>query len=164
MPNEIPWTTPNAVAFPITVYYDHSCVLCRSEIEHIKVRDERGMLLLVDCSAADFDDSKLPVSKATLMDCIHAIDLQGRWVKASDVFVVLYTAVGMHRTAKAWSFGKPIAEKLYPLIVRHRTFLSKLGIDTFFNWQTRRYLAKKAAAAHKNSQACRDDACAVTTQ
>ena len=149
----------NLATFPITVYYDHSCMLCRSEILHMKARDTRAALVLVDCSIATFDDSALPVSQAQLMDCIHAQDAQGRWLKATEVFIAIYREVGLNRVASAWRLGKPLAEKMYPWIVRNRHWLSKLGIHHMFNWMTARHLRQLADALLEQSRTCQDNRC-----
>ena len=153
------YISPNQAVLPITVYYDHSCVLCRSEIENIKARDDNDALRLVDCSPAGFDTSAMPVDQTTLMNCIHAVDAQGQWLKATDVFVVCYRAAGMGSVAQAFKLGKPVMERIYPFIVRHRYVISKLGIHKVFNALTRRHLEKKAAAAMAASQGCKDGVC-----
>ena len=152
--------------YPLTVYYDHSCVLCRSEILHIKARDTRNELVLIDCSAKDFSDAGLPVTQAEMMDCIHAQDSKGQWLVATEVFVALYSVAGLNTMARVWRMGKPVAEKIYPWIVRNRYVISKLGIHHVFNAMTTRYQAKTNAALQRQakdamtlSQACKDGAC-----
>ena len=155
------YITPAQAVLPLTVYYDHSCVLCRSEIENIKARDDHGQLIMVDCSPASFDASAIPVDQATLMNCIHAMDAQGRWLKATDVFIVCYRAAGMGTIASTFALTKPIMERIYPLIVRNRYVISKLGIHKMFNALTHRHLQKKARAAMAASQGCKDGVCDV---
>jgi predicted DCC family thiol-disulfide oxidoreductase YuxK len=153
------FTTPDLAALPLTVYYDHSCILCRSEIENLAARDDNGVLHMVDCSGADFDTSGLPFDQTTLMNCIHAIDAKGEWLKATDVFVVCYRAAQMQGIARAFAFGKPVAERIYPWIVKHRYVLSKLGIHKLFNAFTYRTTLRKAKQAVASSEACKDGAC-----
>jgi predicted DCC family thiol-disulfide oxidoreductase YuxK len=156
------FTTPNAAQLPLTVYYDHSCVLCRSEIENLAARDEQGVLNMIDCSGSDFDASSLPFDQTTLMNCIHAIDAKGEWLKATDVFVVCYRAAQMQGIARAFAFAKPVMERIYPWIVRHRYTLSKLGVHKLFNALTYQTTQRKAARAMASSQACKDGACIVS--
>jgi predicted DCC family thiol-disulfide oxidoreductase YuxK len=153
------FTTPELATLPLTVYYDHSCKLCRSEIESLATRDEQGVLKMVDCSGADFDTNSLPFDQTTLMNCIHAIDAKGEWLKATDVFVVCYRAAQMQGIAKAFSFAKPVAERIYPWIVRNRYVLSNLGIHKFFNALTYRTTLRKAKLAVASSEACKDGVC-----
>ncbi len=155
------YITPAQAVLPLTVYYDHSCVLCRSEIENIKARDDHGVLRMVDCSPAGFDTSSMPVDQATMMNCIHAMDAQGRWLKATDVFVVCYRAAGMGAISSAFAIGKPVMERIYPFIVRNRYVISKLGIHKIFDALTHKHIEKKAKAAMAASQGCKDGVCDV---
>ncbi len=161
MPSVTPvtWTMPQQVQFPLTVYYDHSCQLCRSEIENLTARDEQGLLRMVDCSGADFDASRLPFDQTTLMHCIHAIDAKGDWLKATDVFVVCYRAAHMQRIARAFVFAKPVFERMYPWIVRHRYVLSRLGVHKIFNAFMHQTFLQKAKQAVALSAACQDGLC-----
>ncbi len=153
------FTTPDKATLPLTVYYDHSCKLCRSEIENLAGRDEYAVLKMVDCSGSDFDTAAVPFDRATLMNCIHAQDVKGEWLKATDVFVVCYRAAQMQGIAKAFAIGKPLMERIYPFIVRNRYVLSRLGIHKIFNVLTHQATQRKAAQAVTSSQACKEGLC-----
>lgn len=118
---------------------------------------------MVDCSGADFDASSLPFDQTTLMGCIHAIDSQGHWLKATDVFVVCYRAANLQAIAHAFSLGKPLAERMYPWIVRNRYALSKLGVHKLFNALTHRATLRLAKQAASLSASCKNGACDVPT-
>lgn len=156
------FTTPEKAVLPITVYYDHSCRLCRSEIENLSARDKHGSLRMVDCSGPQFDASDLPFDQMMLMNCIHARDAQGQWLKSTDVFVVCYRAAQLQNIAFAFEFAKPLAERVYPWIVHNRYILSALGIHKLFNALTHRHLQRQAQTAWANSQSCNDGACSLT--
>lgn len=156
------YTTPERAQLPVTVYYDHSCVLCRSEIEYIKARDTGDQLRMVDCSPLGFDTQSMPVNQTGLMNCIHAVDSQGNWLKSTDVFVVCYRTVELAKVARFFMFSKPLLERVYPLIVRYRHVFSALGVHTFFNFLTRKHLNHlriKANIATTHSQMCKDQDC-----
>jgi predicted DCC family thiol-disulfide oxidoreductase YuxK len=155
------YISPDQVVLPLTVYYDHSCVLCRSEIENIKARDDHDQLRMVDCSSAGFDTRGMPVDQTTLLNCIHAIDAEGRWLKATDVFVACYQVAGLPLVAKSLAIGKPLMERLYPIIVRYRHVFSSLGIHSVFNILTRRQLARKVRLALAASRSCKDGVCDI---
>lgn len=119
--------------FPLRIYYDASCPMCRSELHGLKSRDENNALDLVDCSGPGFTDPDLdgqgiPVS--TAMNRIHARDAQGRWFDGVEVFELAYGAAGMRRTAKVLGHPRlrPLLDRLYPLIARNRKWLSRLGL------------------------------------
>lgn len=157
------YISPNELVLPLTVYFDNSCVLCRSEIENIKARDDHGQLIMVDCSPVGFDTSSMPVDQATMMNCIHAQDAQGRWLKATDVFIACYRVAGLGAVAGGLKVVKPLMERLYPFIVRYRHVLSAIGIHKVFNAMTAQQLRRKAAAALAASQACKDSACELNS-
>lgn len=149
-----------AASFPLTIYYDASCPLCRKEMSALRDHDVQQRLALVDCSGPDFDDSEVRragYSVPELMRLIHARDADGRWFIGVDVFVLAYDAVGIRSMAEFWAHPclRPVWDRLYPWVARHRMVLSRLGFtaafDAFVRWLGRRALAR--------SRACRDDRC-----
>jgi predicted DCC family thiol-disulfide oxidoreductase YuxK len=152
---------PAQAVLPLTIFYDHSCLLCRSEMLNLKARDNTGQLNLVDCSLDGFDTSAMPVTQTVLMNYIHAVDSQGQWLKGTDVFVVCYQSAGMGAIATAFAFGKPVLERLYPLVVKHRYTISKLGIHKVFNVLTDKQLARKAKKTMAATQGCKNERCDV---
>lgn len=119
--------------YPLRIYYDASCPMCRSELHGLKSRDDADALHLVDCSAsgfadADLDAAGIPVARA--MDRIHARDAQGRWFDGVEVFELAYGAAGMTRTARILGHPRlrPLLDWLYPIIARNRSWLARLGL------------------------------------
>lgn len=124
---------PNPILYPLTVFYDGSCELCRQEMLTLTQRDINKHLLLVDCSAADFDDTPYRpsgINRHILLNCLHAQDAQGRWLAGVDAFAVIYRSVGMNRLARLCDhpITRPIAARLYPWVVRNRYRLSAAGL------------------------------------
>lgn len=156
---QVNFTTPNKALLPVTVYYDHSCLMCRSEIENIAVRAVPGELNWIDCSVKNFDTQHLPFNQTKLMNSIHAVDTKGEWLVATDVFIVCYRSAQMNKIANLFAFAKPVLNRVYPLIAKHRSVLSSVGIHKIFNFFTNRYLKRKAKLAVLASQSCRDNAC-----
>jgi len=147
---------------PLTVYFDASCRLCHSEMRNIKGHDSAGYLLLVDCSAADFDDapfSAFGITRAAMMGCLHVRDNQGAWIKGVPAFELIYRTIGMSALANFWGgyYTRPLMEKLYPWIARHRRVLSLTGLPLLFEaWGS--YAARRA---HKRSTQCSKGQCAI---
>jgi len=129
-------------AYPVSVYYDASCALCRAEIEAMKSRDAHDRLRLVDCSAADFAAPE-GTTRDALMARIHARDANGAWLRGVDVFAAVYEAAGFRRTARLYRSRalRPLFDRLYPWIADRRRMLSALGLPRLF------HLARRPACA-----------------
>ena len=149
-------------ANPLTLYYDASCKLCSSEMQNIKLHDREDQLTLVDCSAPEFDDSPFlleGITRQTMMNCLHARNDQGEWIKGVAAFEVIYRSVGMVSIAKLWGhpLTRPLAERAYPWVVRHRHFLSAIGLHKVFNLWSRR----AARQADARSRLCKAGQCSI---
>ena len=150
--------------YPLRVYYDRSCPVCRAEIHALKAEDQRGRLQLIDCSADDFADeiaARDGKSQHAMMNAIHVIDANGRWHIAADAFAAIYDAAGIRRMARFWSAPslRPLLDRIYPLMAYCRPVLSVLGLHRLIGWLTRR-AARRAA---ERSGACRIDSEASNT-
>jgi predicted DCC family thiol-disulfide oxidoreductase YuxK len=149
------------IEYPLTIYFDGSCRLCRSEIDNIMARDAGRRLIAVDCSPADFDTHGMPATRDEMMNVIHARDAHGVWIAGVDVFVAAYSAARL-----GWVSGllnhplvKPRAAAAYPWVVRNRYRISALGLHKVLNAFTHRALRRRARDALAASQACENDAC-----
>lgn len=145
------------IAWPLRIWYDRSCGLCRTELHALRDHDTEARLELVDCSAPGFADAELDaegVSAAQAMAWIHARDASGRWLRGVDVFEAAYAAVGLHGMAAAWGHPRlrPLWNRLYPFVARHRQRLSALGLSRPYGWLVR----KAAGRAMARSLACTD--------
>ncbi|HOZ06283.1 MAG TPA: DUF393 domain-containing protein [Arenimonas sp.] len=148
------------IAYPLRIYYDASCPLCRTEMHTLKRYDIKQRLELVDCSPEDFSDEfsvNAGYQRAEMMKLIHARDAQGQWLIGVAVFEAAYGATGIIGMEKIWAnrFLRPLWDRIYPWIADNRMFLSKLGLTKMFGVIVNR-AAKKAAA---KSQACANDMC-----
>jgi predicted DCC family thiol-disulfide oxidoreductase YuxK len=146
----------------LTVYFDASCALCKREMAVIRLHDVAQRLAWVDCSAADFDDAPFRaegVTRAAMMASLHLQDAAGAWITGVDAFAVLYRSVGMNAMATLWGgkWTRPLTERLYPWVARHRQLLTWTGLPLGF------MLLEKYAAwrALRRSRACRVGACSL---
>jgi predicted DCC family thiol-disulfide oxidoreductase YuxK len=126
------------ISFPLTVYYDASCPLCASEIHALAAHDRAGRLEFVDCSADDFDERPFAadgVTRAAMLDEIHARDASGRWLKGIDVFAEIYRAAGFVRIAQLFANAqlRRFWVRLYPWIARNRYRLSRLQLYRIYD-------------------------------
>ncbi|MEO6171677.1 MAG: DUF393 domain-containing protein [Arenimonas sp.] len=147
-------------SYPIRIYYDHSCPLCRTEMFALKQYDVKERLDLVDCSPTDFHDKFAQLAgyeRTAMMRLIHARDADGQWMIGVPVFEAAYGATGIIGMEKMWAnpMLRPFWNRIYPWIADHRMFLSKLGVTRLFGWMVKR-AAKKAAA---KTRGCSDGVC-----
>ena len=120
------------IRYPLTVFYDASCPMCASEMQALGRLDREARLELVDCSAADFDETALAgvgITRADLMTRIHARDAHGRWLVALDAIEAAYRAVGLERAADFCGAPRlrPLLEPLYRWVAERRQILSRFG-------------------------------------
>ncbi|KFN47366.1 thiol-disulfide oxidoreductase DCC family protein [Arenimonas composti] len=150
------------VVWPLTIFYDASCPLCREEMHAIKAWDRGNRLRLRDASAPGFADARCAaagVDVPALMQAIHAVDGAGRWYRGVGVFELAYGAAGLHSVARMFAHPRlqPLWERLYPWIARFRQPLSRLGINRLYGWGVRR----AAARAERRAAGCRDGVCSL---
>jgi predicted DCC family thiol-disulfide oxidoreductase YuxK len=148
------------ISYPLRIYYDHSCPLCRTEMFALKNYDVNQRLDLIDCSPENFSDeyaNQAGYRRAEMMRLIHARDAAGQWLIGVAVFEAAYGATGVVGMEKMWAnkWLRPLWNRIYPWIADNRMFLSKLGVTKLFGWMVTR-AAKKANA---KSQACANDMC-----
>lgn len=153
------------VVWPLTIFYDASCPLCREEMHALKAFDAGGRLRLRDASAPGFDDARCRsagVGTVELMRLIHAVDGAGRWYRGVPVFELAYGAAGLTTVARLFSHARlrPLWDRLYPWIARFRQPLSALRLNRVYGAWVRR----AARRAQRRTQACRDGLCGLPSR
>jgi predicted DCC family thiol-disulfide oxidoreductase YuxK len=123
---------------PITVFYDHTCPMCRSEMLGLKAKHNGNAIILVDCSPTDFDETpfvKDGIHRIDMMKLIHAKDANGKWLIGVDVFAVVYRLAGLRFLSAVWGSRllRPILSRLYPWVANNRMWLSKFGVPKLFS-------------------------------
>jgi predicted DCC family thiol-disulfide oxidoreductase YuxK len=144
----------------LTVFYDGSCALCSAEMQELARLDRHHELALVDCAAADFDDRAWRaegVSRADMLAAMHVRDVLGDWHRGVDAFSLIYATVGAPWLARLWAhpLTRPITQRLYPWIVRHRHQLSALGLHLVAPRVLRLLAWRSARHARCEHGACR---------
>lgn len=148
--------------YPLTVFFDESCSLCNSEIQNIKIRDTGQRLHLVDCSYISFDDSPYRaegITREAMMNLLHVRSSNGEWIIGVSAFELLYRTVGMPFLANFWGgrYTRPLTERVYPWIARHRQIISCTGLPIFFKLWGK----CEARRALKRSQQCSKGQCSI---
>jgi predicted DCC family thiol-disulfide oxidoreductase YuxK len=86
--------TSSPPQWPLTVYYDGACPICRREIALMRRLDRAGRLQLVDFSTPGFSEQECGLSCERLSAVIHARWADGRVIEGVEVFRAMWTAAG----------------------------------------------------------------------
>jgi predicted DCC family thiol-disulfide oxidoreductase YuxK len=146
--------------YPLTLYFDDSCPLCRAEMAAITRCDPAGRIRLVDCSASGFDDPDCraaAIATADLMRRLHARDAEGRWRVGVPAVAAAYAAVGLASLGGFLATPplQPVLARLYGWLADHRQALSRLGLTGLFG----RYVDWLARRAARRATSCHAGAC-----
>lgn len=148
-----------AFAYPLTIFYDASCPVCREEIGLLQRYDTEQRLAFEDCSPPNYtppSDAPTHVTRAAMMSLIHARDAQGHWLVGAPVFAAAYAGCGFAEFA--WAWGHPRLQKfwavVYPLVARHRMLISRLGVGHALGFLMKKLSARAAQRAASASKSC----------
>ena len=120
------------VAYPLVLYVDEACPLCRAEMAGLHARDARACLRMLDASAPGFEDANARAAgleQSRLLHRLHARDAQGRWLVGVPVFAAAYDAAGVHWLARLLRVRwlRPLWNLGYALVADHRWLLVRAG-------------------------------------
>jgi predicted DCC family thiol-disulfide oxidoreductase YuxK len=133
------------IAYPLTIYYDAACPMCKTEMETLKESDLESKLILVDCSNPNMQaPASCPVTRKAMMERIQAQDAIGRWINGVEVFQAAYAAAGFDRLSKLFGNAtlRPLLSRLYPWVADNRHWLSKTPTPYLLN-RTLRFFANR---------------------
>lgn len=120
-----PATRPTS-DWPIEVFYDGACPLCRREVAFLRRRDRRGRIRFTDIAAPGFAPAQYGKSQDEFLAQIHGRLPGGAWLTGVEVFRRLYAAIGF-----SWLVAPtrlplvaPLLEWGYRHFARHRLRLT----------------------------------------
>jgi predicted DCC family thiol-disulfide oxidoreductase YuxK len=147
--------------YPLTIYYDESCPLCKLEIDNLKARNDKQLLQFVDVSGTDFKDEHAPASQEAMMEIIHARRADGEVISGVEVFRLAYGAVGLGWLTAPTKLPivKSFCDWLYPHIARNRYRLSDRFSGVLFKIARDRAIRRQANRAVQQSKACHEGHC-----
>lgn len=110
----------DALRYPLTVYYDRSCPLCRDEMHFLAGRGGEK-IHLVDASAADFaNDTGVPL--AELMTRIYGRRADGTLISGMALLREVYAAANLGWVLQATGLPvlRPLFDRLYVFVANNR--------------------------------------------
>lgn len=109
------------------VFYDHSCVICRTEMAKIRSQDRNNRLSLIDISDPTFDADAWCVPAGDLNEALHVLTAEGIWLAGVPAIVHVYTQIGwgwLVFPARITPIAR-VLEQLYRQFARHRHTFSR---------------------------------------
>lgn len=152
--------------FPLYVYFDASCPLCRSEMNNIKRHDKENRIQLIDCSLGHMnaDDFRYePVGQDELMQKLHVQDAAGNWYVGVGAFEIIYRSVGITIVSGVLAnpILRPILDWMYPWVIRHRSTLAKIGFKKLFDRSATYAISKEKNELWEAEKQCSAQRCGM---
>jgi len=134
--------------YPLTLYYDSSCPLCKAEMENLMLRNQQGKLMFQDIHAQGFIPPE-GYTQAMLLERLHGKQADGRIIHSLAVLRYAYAAVGLGWVAgfTRWPLLKPLMDGLYRFFARHRHRIPAFIGQGIFHLAARRALKKHCAGS-----------------
>lgn len=79
--------------FPLTIFYDGSCIVCSREMEVYRRKSHGDRLRFVDISAPDFVAEDYGRTLEQFMAQLHVRDASGRYYLGVDAFPAIWQAL-----------------------------------------------------------------------
>lgn len=138
----------NASTYPLTLLYDRSCLICKTEMDALRDRDAgNGRLHFIDITAPGFDPAPYGKTLAELNAVIHGVTADGRLVSGMETLRLAYAAVGMGWVMRptGWPLLQPLFDRFYAGIAQHRYGISAAlapAIERVAAWRTARRMQR----------------------
>lgn len=143
--------------YPLTLYYDGACRMCRAEMRSLETRDTRGLLRFVDIASPGFNEFPPGTTREALLTVIHAVQADGTVVRSVDVFRLAYAAVGFAWVARVTRLPLlgAVCEAVYPWIARNRYRLPSALVRWLCEISLRRAAVRSARRSRCDGGQCR---------
>ncbi len=113
--------------YPLTVYFDGECPICRQEIQFMRSLNRKDRLLFVDFSKATYQSAEHGLDTCDLAKVIHARWDNGTTITGVEVFREMWEAIGLGwlaRFSRRPTFNKLLV-KSYGWFARNRLRLTR---------------------------------------
>lgn len=88
-------SNPIVNPFPLTVYFDGDCPICRREIDLMKLLNRKGHLQFIDFSQSTYSPEEHGYNQCDLGRVIHARRADGLTITGVEVFRAMWEAIGL---------------------------------------------------------------------
>ncbi len=118
--------TDNTRLYPLTVFYDGDCPICRREITLVKRFNRKNRLEFIDFSRPTYCSADHGLNQCDLGRVIHARWSDGTMIRGVDVFREMWKAIGVGWLAKAshWPIINSLLTKAYDWFAKNRLSLT----------------------------------------
>ena len=94
-------------AYPLTVYFDGECPICRREIDLMKKLNRKDHLQFIDFSNSSYQSADQDLNQCDLARVIHARWSDGTIITGVEVFREMWEAIGLGFLAR---FSRPFRD------------------------------------------------------
>jgi len=122
---------PRKPVFPIHIFYDGSCIVCATEIEHYLRRNHGGRLVAVNITSPDFNPELFHIPLEKFMYELHVIDQSDNIYRGVEAFWAIWqafptsTVYGLMGTIINMPLINPVARLFYRGFANIRPYLPK---------------------------------------
>jgi predicted DCC family thiol-disulfide oxidoreductase YuxK len=113
--------------YPLTVYFDGECPICRREIDLMKLVNRKERLQFIDFSISSYHSFDHELSTCDLGKVIHARWSDGSIIMGVEVFREMWEAIGLGFLARFSRLSgiNTLLVKAYAWFARNRLWLTR---------------------------------------
>jgi predicted DCC family thiol-disulfide oxidoreductase YuxK len=113
--------------YPITIFYDGACGICRREMENYRTKDKNTRLKFINANHPNFDPKSEGLDPIKILDYIYAKDQNGKVVYGVDAFAWIWEACGYKflPILVRLPLIRELARAFYRLFARYRYEISR---------------------------------------
>jgi predicted DCC family thiol-disulfide oxidoreductase YuxK len=113
--------------YPITIFYDGACSICRREMERYRAKDKNTKSKPIIANHSNFDPKNEGLDPQKILDYIYAKDQNGKVVYSVEAFVWIWEACGYKflPILVRLPLIKQLARAFYRLFARYRYKISR---------------------------------------
>jgi len=113
--------------YPLTVYFDGECPICRLEIDLMKILNRRERIQFIDFSTSSYRPADHGLGQCDLGRVIHARWSDGTLITGVEVFREMWEAIGLGFLARFSRLSgiNTLLVKAYAWFAKNRLWLTK---------------------------------------